>query len=73
LKEKNKSWDRNSNAPINVKPREEGVWGAGRGRATRGNLTATYIPRVGILIGQHAFDFSISNSRRQLNHLLQNP
>ena len=25
-------------------------------------------PRVGILIGHHAFDLSISNSRREVNH-----
>jgi len=29
-----------------------------------------YIPRVGILIRHPAFDLSISNSRRELNHLL---
>ena len=39
-----------NNAPISVKP--EGVGGGG-GRATHGNLTVTYIPRVGILIGHH--------------------
>ena len=50
------------NAPINVKP--EGGKGGG-GRATHGNLTVMYIPRVGILIGHHAF----SNSRREVNHL----
>ena len=31
--------------------------------------TVTYIPRVGILISPHAFDPSISNSRREVNHL----
>ena len=41
------------NAPISVKP--EG----GGGLATDGNLTVAYIPRVGILIGHHAFDLSI--------------
>ena len=34
------------NAPISVKPE-------GGGRATHGNLTVAYIPRVGILIGHH--------------------
>ena len=29
----------------------------------------THIPRVGILIGHHAFDLSISKSRREVNHL----
>ena len=43
-------------APIDVKPEE----GGGGGRATHGNLTVTYIPRVG---------FSISNSRREVKHL----
>ena len=28
-----------------------------------------YIPRVGILIGHHAFDISILYSRREVNHL----
>ena len=28
-----------------------------------------YIPRVGILIGHHAFDLSILYSRRDVNHL----
>ena len=37
------------NAPISVKPRG----GEGGGRATHGNLTVTYIPRVGILIGHN--------------------
>ena len=27
--------------------------GVGGGRSTHGNLTVTYIPRVGILIGHH--------------------
>ena len=49
------------NATINVKP--EG----GGGRATHGNLTVTYIPRVGILIGHHAFDLSILYRRREVN------
>ena len=52
-------------APINVKP--EG--GGGGGWATHGNLTVVYIPRVGILIGHHAFDLSIIYSRREVNHL----
>ena len=56
------------NAPNNVKPRGGGM-GKG-GRATHRNLTVTYIPRVGLLIGHHAFDLSISNSRRKVNHLL---
>ena len=50
-------------ALINVKPKQ------GRGRATRENLTVTYIPGVGILIGHQALDLSISNSRREVNHL----
>ena len=33
--------------------------GGGGGRKTHGNLTVAYIPRVGILIGHHAFDLSI--------------
>ena len=33
--------------------------GGGGVRATHGNLTVTYIPRVGILIGHHAFDLLI--------------
>ena len=37
--------------------------------ATHGNLTVTHIPRVGILIGHQAFDLSISNCRREINHL----
>ena len=53
------------NAPISVKPE-----GGGRGgRATHGNLTVADIPRVGILIGHHAFDLSILCSRREVNHL----
>ena len=40
-----------------------------RGRATHGNLTVTYICRVGILIGHHAFNLSISYSIREVNHL----
>ena len=44
-------------------------WGGGGGRATHGNLTVAYIPRVGILIGHHAFDLSILCSRREVNHL----
>ena len=43
--------------------------GGGGGRATHGNLTVAYIPRVGILIGHHAFDLSILYSRREVNHL----
>ena len=41
------------------------------GPATHGNLTVTYLPRVGILIGNHAFvfDLSVSNSRREVNCL----
>ena len=41
--------------------------GGGGGRATHGNLTVTYIPRVGILIGHHAFDLSILYSKREVN------
>ena len=41
----------------------------GGGRETHGNLTVAYIPRVGILIGHHAFDLSILCSRREVNHL----
>ena len=41
--------------------------GGGGGRATHGNLTVTYIPRVGIWVGHHAFDLSILYSRRELN------
>ena len=41
----------------------------GGGWATHGNLTVAYIPRVGILIGHHAFDLSILYSRREVNHL----
>ena len=40
----------------------------GGGRATHGNLTVACIPRVGILIGYHAFDLSILYSRREVNH-----
>ena len=43
--------------------------GGGGGRANHGNLTVAYIPRVGILIGHHAFDLSILYSRREVNHL----
>ena len=43
--------------------------GGGGGLANHGNLNVTYIPGVGILIGPHAFDLSISNSRREVNHL----
>ena len=46
-------------------PRE----GRGGGWATHGNLTVAYIPRVGILIGHHAFDLSILYSRREVNRL----
>ena len=46
-------------------PRE----GRGGGSANHGNLTVAYIPRVGILIGHHAFDLSILCSRREVNHL----
>ena len=56
----------NNDAPINVKL-EAG--GRGVGRATHGNLTLTYIFRVGILIGYHAFDLSILYSRREVSHL----
>ena len=52
-----------SNVPINVKPEVGG--GIGQHR----NLTVAYIPRVGILIGHHAFDLSILYSRREENHL----
>ena len=48
-------------APFDVKPK--------RGRSGR-NLTVGYIPRVGILIGHHAFDLSILYSRREVNHLV---
>ena len=41
----------------------------GGGGTTHGNLTVAYIPRVGILIGHHAFDLSILCSRREINHL----
>ena len=41
----------------------------GGGRATQWNLTVTYIPGVGILIGHHGFDLSISNTRGEVNHL----
>ena len=43
--------------------------GGGGCWATHGNMTVTYIPGVGILIGHHAFDLLISNSRREVNHL----
>ena len=43
--------------------------GGGGGQANHGNLTVGYIPRVGILIGHHAFDLSILYSRREVNHL----
>ena len=33
------------------------------------NLTVAYIPRLGILIGHHAFDLSILYSRREVNNL----
>ena len=42
--------------------------GGGGGRATHGNLTVACIPRVGILIGHHAFDLSILYSRREVNY-----
>ena len=45
-----------------------GGGGGGRGRATHGNLTLTFFSRVGTLIGHHAFDVPISNSRREVNH-----
>ena len=32
-----------------------------------GNLTVTFIPRVGILLGHHAFDLSILYSGREVN------
>ena len=32
-----------------------------------------YIPKVGILIEHHVLDLSISNSRREVNHLLLTP
>ena len=35
--------------------------------STHGNLTVTYIPRVGILIGNRAFDLSILYSRSEVN------
>ena len=43
--------------------------GGGGGWATHGNLIVVYIPRVGILIGHHAFDLSILYSRREVNDL----
>ena len=45
--------------------------GGGGVRTTHGNLAVTYIPRVGILMGHHAFNLSISNGRcgREENHL----
>ena len=43
--------------------------GGGDGRATHGNLTVAYIPRVRILIGHHVFDLSVLQSRREVNHL----
>ena len=46
-----------------------GGGGESGARATHGNLTVAYIPRVGILIGHHAFDLSILYSRREVNHL----
>ena len=50
-------WSRQpNNAPINVKP---GGGGGGGGQATHGNLTVACIPRVGILIGHHAFHLSV--------------
>ena len=61
-------WVQSNYALISVKP-EGGVGGGGR--AIHGNLTVTYIPRVGILIGPHAFDLTISTSRREVNHLFQ--
>jgi len=48
---------------------KRGGRGRGGGSATHGNLTVTYIPRVGILIGDHARDLSISKSRGEVNHL----
>ena len=59
------------NAPISVKL--EG----GGDRATHGNLTVTYIPRVGILIGHHVpmvGNFGmvtiLDNSRKEVHQLL---
>ena len=52
------------NAPINVKPER----GGGGGRSTHGNLTVACIPRVGILIGHHAFDLSVLYSKREVNY-----
>ena len=43
--------------------------GGGVCPAIHGNLTVAYIPRVGTLIGHHAFDLSILYSRREVNHL----
>ena len=44
--------------------------GVGSGNPWEFDCDVQYIPRVGILIGHHAFDLSISNSRREVNHLL---
>ena len=59
------------NGPITVKP--EG----GGGRATHGNLTVTYIPRVAILIGHHVSRVGnfgmvaiLDNGESKVNHLL---
>ena len=68
LPDKKRTDARASYAPISVKPGVGGGEGVG-GRATHGSLTVAYIPRVGILVGHHAFDLSILCSRREINHL----
>ena len=45
--------------------RQVGRGGGGGGQATHRNLTVTDIPKVGILIGHHAFDLSISNREEE--------
>ena len=52
-------------APISVVKNKRGEGGGDR--ATHGNLTVAYSPRVVILIGHHAFDLSILYSRREAN------
>ena len=38
-------------------------------RGMRSGKPREFDPRAGILVGNHAFDLSISNSRREVNHL----
>ena len=45
------------------------VKGGGGGRAAHRNLTVACIPRVGILIGHHAFYLLILKNRRQVSNL----